>query len=85
MFIIKGFITQLICISQDEYVEKSDLQINNNEEINSWDILVDRGVYIFPIALVIPKSLFLICITIALGYIRAFFIKSICLTFRQVN
>jgi hypothetical protein len=52
--------TQIICISQHEYVEKSDLQNQNNEEINSWDILVDRAVYICPIASVITKSLFLI-------------------------
>jgi hypothetical protein len=50
----------MISISKDEYVEKSDLQNHDNEEINSWDILVDRAVYIFPIALVITKSFYLI-------------------------
>jgi hypothetical protein len=55
-------ITLIVCISHSEYVENSDLHIDNNEEINSWDILVDRGVYISPIALVITKSIFLICV-----------------------
>ncbi|WJX89638.1 hypothetical protein P8452_71618 [Trifolium repens] len=39
---------------QDQYGKKSDLQNHDNEEINTWDILVDKGVYIFPIALHIP-------------------------------
>jgi hypothetical protein len=45
-------LTILINTRQDQYGKKSDLQINDNEEINTWDILVDKGVYIFPIALV---------------------------------
>jgi hypothetical protein len=47
-----SLLTILINTRQDQYGKKSDLQINDNEEINTWDILVDKGVYIFPIALV---------------------------------
>jgi hypothetical protein len=38
--------------SQDQYVENSDLENLDNEKNNSWDILVDKAVFMFPIALV---------------------------------
>jgi hypothetical protein len=32
--------------SQDQYVENSDLENLDNEKNNSWDILVDKAVFV---------------------------------------